>query len=583
MEASKGIYKPIRVLFNTPIYNTAVEICWYLPGYRAQIAMMMEFLRLQKENQIPSSLTAEDMGDLLVERSKETVREQLWEFELEGLEETEAKPLLKLVWAVNTINKMRDIEFQARMLLEFPEAIPPKFQTPKLLSNVRKYIDLLKERQQDAQTSKLFTATDVVIEVVPHVLHGFWKLPSYPLLNMSSQKLSILSTSVTKATLDRVSKSLLTTENQAIFSRSIRDDMVQSILSEVREKYSEKILLSHIANFAPGLLRAISDVAKTSICQIFQPPCESPVVSDVLPTKEPHPEGLLKSDVLPTSQPPVESSRIADIFSTHEPPSKSSTKADVFPAKESAHENLLKSDVVPTKEPKGPDRERVLKSDILPTKEPQEPACESVLKSGVLPTKEPHEPAPERVLKSDVLLTSEPPFESSTKADVLPTKEPACKNLLKPDVVPPKEPQEPAWESVLKSDVLPTSEPLFESSTMADILPTGEPARGSLPKSDVPDVHPTKEPLIESSSKADVLPTKEPASESLATSDDLPSEELPSVCLSMSEPVVSFTNNSEKSDNIKIKEKKEKKKKKKGFCQKFRALFCCCFRPQETD
>ncbi|XP_076734006.1 uncharacterized protein LOC143414156 [Maylandia zebra] len=498
MEASKGIYKPIRVLFNTPIYNTAVEICWYLPGYRAQIAMMMEFLRLQKENQIPSSLTAEDMGDLLVERSKETVREQLWEFELEGLEETEAKPLLKLVWAVNTINKMRDIEFQARMLLEFPEAIPPKFQTPKLLSNVRKYIDLLKERQQDAQTSKLFTATDVVIEVVPRVLHGFWKLPSYPLLNMSSQKLSILSTSVTKATLDRVSKSLLTTENQAIFSRSIRDDMVQSILSEVREKYSEKILLSHIANFAPGLLRAISDVAKTSICQIFQPPCESPVVSDVLPTKEPHPEGLLKSDVLPTSQPPVESSRIADIFSTHEPPSKSSTKADVLPAKESAHENLLKSDVVPTKEPKGSDRERVLKSDILPTKEPQEPACESVLKSGVLPTKEPHEPAPERVLKSDVLLTSEPPFESSTKADVLPTKEPACKNLLKPDVVPPKEPQEPAWESVLKSDVLPTSEPLFESSTMADILPTGEPARGSLPKSDVPDVHPTKEPLIES-------------------------------------------------------------------------------------
>ncbi|XP_026016981.1 uncharacterized protein LOC113018138 isoform X1 [Astatotilapia calliptera] len=77
MEASKGIYKPIRVLFNTPIYNTAVEICWYLPGYRAQIAMMMEFLRLQKENQIPSSLTAEDMGDLLVERSKETVREHL--------------------------------------------------------------------------------------------------------------------------------------------------------------------------------------------------------------------------------------------------------------------------------------------------------------------------------------------------------------------------------------------------------------------------------------------------------------------------------------------------------------------------
>ncbi|XP_026016131.1 uncharacterized protein LOC113017189 [Astatotilapia calliptera] len=297
--------------------------------------MMMEFLRLQKENQIPSSLTAEHMGDLLVERSKETVR----------------------------------------------------VQSPKLLSNVRQYIDLLKERQQDAQTSKLLTAPDVVIEVVPRVLHGFWELPPHSLLNMASQRLSILSTSVTKATLDRVSKSLPTMENQDIFSRSIRGGMVQSILSEVREKYPEQILLNKIANFAPELLRTIADVAKKSICQIFQPTCESPVVPDVLPTKKPHSEGLPKSDVLPTK---------------------------------------------------------------------------------------------------------EPPFESSQMADVLRTEEPASKIL----------------------------------------------------------------------------------------SDDLPSEELPSVSLSMSEPVVSITNNSEKSDNIQI---KEKKKKRNGFFQKFRALCCCCFRPQETD
>lgn len=32
------------------------------------------------------------------------------------------------VWAVNVINKMRDVEVEARMLLQFPEAVPPKFQ-----------------------------------------------------------------------------------------------------------------------------------------------------------------------------------------------------------------------------------------------------------------------------------------------------------------------------------------------------------------------------------------------------------------------------------------------------------------------
>lgn len=32
------------------------------------------------------------------------------------------------VWAVNIINKMKDIELQARLLLKYPEAIPPKFQ-----------------------------------------------------------------------------------------------------------------------------------------------------------------------------------------------------------------------------------------------------------------------------------------------------------------------------------------------------------------------------------------------------------------------------------------------------------------------
>ncbi|XP_039866217.1 uncharacterized protein LOC120720558 [Simochromis diagramma] len=279
MESSQGIYKPIRVLFNTPIYETAVKICWYLPGYRTQIAIMTEFLRLQQEDLIPPNLTAEDLRDLLVEKSRETLREQLWEFELEDFDEEEAKPLLRLVWAVNVSNKMRDVEFEARMLLQFPEAVPPKFQAPKLLRVVKDYVEILKKKQQEQHNSKLLTAQEVVIEVVPRVLQGFWELPPRPLLNMASQSLSILSTSVTKATLDRVSRSLTAMETQAVFTRSIRDDMVDSILTEIRQKFPEEILSIKVANFAPVLLKTIADVARIRICDIFEPPSSPDVKS----------------------------------------------------------------------------------------------------------------------------------------------------------------------------------------------------------------------------------------------------------------------------------------------------------------
>ncbi|XP_039866084.1 uncharacterized protein LOC120720463 [Simochromis diagramma] len=279
MESSQGIYKPIRVLFNTPIYETALKICWYLPGYRTQIAIMTEFLRLQQEDLIPPNLTAEDLRDLLVEKSRETLREQLWEFELEDFDEEEAKPLLRLVWAVNVSNKMRDVEFEARMLLQFPEAVPPKFQAPKLLRVVKDYVEILKKKQQEQHNSKLLTAQEVVIEVVPRVLQGFWELPPRPLLNMASQSLSILSTSVTKATLDRVSRSLTAMETQAVFTRSIRDDMVDSILTEIRQKFPEEILSIKVANFAPVLLKTIADVARIRICEIFEPPSSPDVKS----------------------------------------------------------------------------------------------------------------------------------------------------------------------------------------------------------------------------------------------------------------------------------------------------------------
>ncbi|GAA6226948.1 uncharacterized protein LOC108900338 [Lates japonicus] len=97
IEGSRGTYRPIKVLFDTPIYERALQICWHTGSYKCQIALVAELLRLQQQTQLPSEVTAEDMTDLLVEESKSTLRVQLWEFELEDFEEDEARPLLRLM------------------------------------------------------------------------------------------------------------------------------------------------------------------------------------------------------------------------------------------------------------------------------------------------------------------------------------------------------------------------------------------------------------------------------------------------------------------------------------------------------
>lgn len=144
------------------------------------------------------------------------------------------------------------------------------YRTPKLLSLFNKYLEILKEKLQETQTSRLLSPQEVVIEVVPRVLQGFWEHPPYPLLNLASQSLSELSTCVTKATLDQLSNTPRAQESKAIFSRSVRDDMVQTILAEIREKHPDDTVLSNTANHTT-LLTTIAGVATNHICKILQP------------------------------------------------------------------------------------------------------------------------------------------------------------------------------------------------------------------------------------------------------------------------------------------------------------------------
>lgn len=119
--------------------------------------------------------------------------------------------------------------------------------------------------------TKLLCPKAVVIEVVPRVLQGFWVLPQHALLNMPSQLLSKMSVGVTQAVLDQVSSALTTVEHQTTFTRSIRDDMVLSILTEIRQSYPHDVLVNRIKSFAPVLLSNIIDVAVGHICESFSP------------------------------------------------------------------------------------------------------------------------------------------------------------------------------------------------------------------------------------------------------------------------------------------------------------------------
>lgn len=248
LKETRGIYQPIKVLFSTPVYERALTICWHLPSYKTNTAMMTELLRLQQEKVLPPEVTAEDMTNLLLEQGKNSLRVQLWEFELEGMDEDVAKPLLRLVWDVINSLKMRDVVFESRRLLASPHTIPPCFRHPKLLSLAQTYARTLSQLEQDAP--KRLQPRDVVMEVAPKVIHGLWLPPASSSLDMPSQQLSTVAVGLTQSVLDRVSKTLSTMLQHVHFSRSVRDQVVDSPakdLADVSQKQpgDEAELLRH--------------------------------------------------------------------------------------------------------------------------------------------------------------------------------------------------------------------------------------------------------------------------------------------------------------------------------------------------
>ncbi|KAL7394880.1 hypothetical protein ABVT39_006170 [Epinephelus coioides] len=518
-----GIYRPIRVLFDTPIYDRALQLCWNISSYKSQIALMRELLRLQQKQKIPSQVTAEDMIGLLLKESKNTMRECLWAFELEDFGEDNTKSLLMLVWAVNVSNKKRDIEFEAQMLLNSPEAVPATFQQPKVLSMAKKFARILRKKQRKAPSFKLLSPKEVVLEVVPRVLQGFWVLPPHPLLNMPSLRLSTMSVGVTKAVLDGVSNALTTVEHQIIFSRSIRDEMVQSIMNKIRQTFSHDVLVNKIKSFAPVLLSEIAEVAVGQISGMFQP--QSPkATAHLTPTVEPAATTPVQEDLnlavteeLLTTSPEINSV----VVST--PPADPPSIPDVEAREDVDDTPCLENDQEPT---------GVVSSSPSPPAEPL-----FVTEARVAETEEP-------CLEKDPKLTREP---ASVVSPALPA--------------PLTHPAEPVIITTVKGGSTtspaetkqPTSSPVTSS---AEVSPPPAPQTSPTEPhiTDVQDKGDTNErPNLEEGQK----PTREPASASSVSSAPLTAPP---------ELVVIVSANPE------VRERREQG----FFCWLFQSMCCCC-------
>ncbi|XP_061675382.1 uncharacterized protein LOC133500564 isoform X2 [Syngnathoides biaculeatus] len=197
------------------------------------------------------------MTDLLVMETKNSLRIKLWEFEVEDSFEAESK----LVFEVNTSMKMRDVEFEARRLIDSPEMIPPQLKHPRILQKAKQLAGTLK--QQEANYDDVLSPREMVIKVLPKVLQRFWLPPQSPAFTMPSRYLSKMAVGVTQAVVDRISQTLSSVQIQ--FSYSVRDNLVLSIQEKVRQPFIEHDLVESIHSFQPEFLKTITDVTVEEI------------------------------------------------------------------------------------------------------------------------------------------------------------------------------------------------------------------------------------------------------------------------------------------------------------------------------
>ncbi|XP_028313933.1 uncharacterized protein LOC114470119 [Gouania willdenowi] len=271
----EGTYRPIWVLFDTPVYRQIFQNCWHMPSYKVHVAMVAELLRLQKENQLLSEVTPEDMARHLHVMSKRSLRVQLLDFQLQEYDnddDDEVRMLLSMAREVNDSMRMRDIQLDAQRLISAPELMPPNFISAKMMKEAKAIGEALTERHQQTSCSEhLQQPRDVVLDVVPKVLQGLWVPKPRLFLTMPSMKLDKMAVGVTKRVEDGVLAALGSTTHEVNMSHSTRDEMITSIIKTLHEAYPEDIRRKMLNSFSPQLMHHVAEVTAEQITALFQP------------------------------------------------------------------------------------------------------------------------------------------------------------------------------------------------------------------------------------------------------------------------------------------------------------------------
>nr|XP_046146916.1 uncharacterized protein LOC123990404 [Oncorhynchus gorbuscha] len=253
------------------LYFQTLQACWEETYYNKQKKLMVHYLLLQSQGQVPPHVTTEHMSNWLVSQGKKSLRERVWKETLE-----EGNDFAQLAWDVNTCLKMMNIEHEAFCKLRRSmHPTSPADIDPKVHSIVERAVRSILGEQSNEPRSNLLSPSQVVVEVVPRLLLALWLQPEeghseHPIL------ISGMAVGMVAAVVEKLSCMLKDPSPHIPFSRAAAFDSVRSILGRISQSFSTDDLQS------PFYMSSVCAFVADEVQSCFQPPAATLPVPPVL-------------------------------------------------------------------------------------------------------------------------------------------------------------------------------------------------------------------------------------------------------------------------------------------------------------
>ncbi|XP_055791768.1 uncharacterized protein LOC129863663 isoform X2 [Salvelinus fontinalis] len=264
-------YGPTKEFCRSSLYFQTLQACWEETYYNKQKKLMVHYLLLQSQGQVPPHVTTEHMSNWLVSQGKKSLRERVWKETLE-----EGNDLARLAWEVNICLKMMDIEHEAFCKLRRSmHSTSAADIDPKVHIIVERAVGSILDEQSNEPRSNLLSPSQVVVEVVPRLLLALWLQPEeghseHPIL------ISGMAVGMVAAVVEKLSCLLKDPSPHIHFSRAAAFDSVRSILGRISQSFSTDDLQS------PFYMSSVCAFVVDEVQSCFQPPAATLPVPPVL-------------------------------------------------------------------------------------------------------------------------------------------------------------------------------------------------------------------------------------------------------------------------------------------------------------